>query len=62
MTVSERLDQIDEQYPNVFRMPKELQEEHLRLSTILVGQVWDARMKDHGSIHSHLAKGEKDGQ
>jgi len=60
-TIVEQLNELDNQYPNVMKMPKDIREKYNRLSQQLICQVWDIRHKDHGSIHSHLKAGEKDG-
>ena len=60
--IRDRLDEIDLEYPNIFHMPPSTRKEYADLSTQLVSCVWQARLADHGSIHSHLLPGEKDGQ
>ena len=61
-SIRDQLDAIDTQYPNLLRMPKDVSDKYSRLSSQLIADVWQARLADHGSIHSHLATGEKDGQ
>ena len=60
-TISEQLDEIDSQYPNIFKMPEHVRVEYNRLSVKLISDVWSNRLNHHGSIHSHLMAGEKDG-
>ena len=61
-SLREQLDTIDAQYPNLCHMPRDVRDKYTKLSNQLVTEVWEARLADHGSIHSHLAAGEKDGQ
>lgn len=60
-TITEQLDELDEQYSNICKMPKPIREKYNRLSLELIGNVWEKRIKHHGSIHSHLKANEKDG-
>ena len=60
--IVEQLDQLDKQYPNVITMPNKVRDKYNQLSQQLICQVWEARRKDHGSIHSPLDAGEKPGK
>ena len=66
MDTRQELDKLDKEYPNIFRMPKNTLARYNKLSAKLVLEVWEMRASRkgayRGSIHSHLIKGEKDGQ
>ena len=61
-TIAEQLNELDDQYPNVITMPKDIRDKYNELSQQLICQVWDTRLKHHGSIYSHLDAGEKPGK
>ena len=61
MDIVAELNAIDDIYPNRFKMPDKVKEYYDKLNAAFVNSVFTARVKDHGSIHSHLDKGEKNG-
>ena len=61
-TIVKQLNQLDKQYPNMITMPNKIRDKYNQLSQQLICQVWDTRLEEHGSIHSHLDAGEKPGK
>lgn len=61
MSIVDQLNKIEDQYPRRSLMPANVLATYDRLNAVFVNSVFTARVKDHGSIHSHLDKGEKNG-